>query len=138
MATPVSGVNSWLTLNGRPLSFDPGSDNLATGAVEYGDNQLSITSRAPDHLEIRVDGERLETERYGRWIWRPAGFAGLYDIEVSSPEKHVYHTQVRVIPSHFSQLHHEWMLKEIGQFSADLLFQLNSPATEMVTETSLA
>lgn len=137
MATPVSGVNSWLTLNGRPLSFDPGSDNLATGAVEYGDNQLSITSRAPDHLEIRVDGERLETERYGRWIWRPAGFAGLYDIEVSGPEKHVYHTQVRVIPSHFSQQHHEWMLKEIGQFSADLLFQLNSPATEMVTETSL-
>lgn len=119
MATQASGVNRWLTLNGKPLRFDSGSDNLDAGAMEYGYNQIRLTRAAPDDLEIRIDGEPLETEIYGRWTWHPAGFAGLYEVVVSTSEHGVYQTQVRVLPKHISHQRHEWMLKEIGKFSAD-------------------
>lgn len=130
MATPVSGVNKWLTLNGRPLDFSVSADNLAANATERTDNALRITRSAPDHLEIRVDGERLETERYGFWTWWPKGFAGLYEVTITAPNQPLYATKVRVLPSLISQQRYEWMIKEIGDFSTDLLFQLHSPATE--------
>lgn len=130
MATPVSGVNNWLTLNGHPLDFAPDADNLAVQATDHNANELRITRFAPDHLEIRVDGERLETERYGLWTWLPKGFAGLYEVTVTAPKQSVYTTRVRVLPNLISQKRYEWMIKGIGDFSADLLFQLHSPAVE--------
>jgi hypothetical protein len=138
MATPVSGVNDWVTLNGQPLRFDPNSDNLAAGAVEYDYNRLRLTRSAPDELEIRVDGKTLETEVYGRWDWRPAGFAGLYELIITAPKHGTHRTQVRVLPSHLSHRRYEQMLKEIGEFSVDLLFQLHSPASERVATDLIA
>lgn len=137
MATPVSGANRWLTLNDQPLQFSPATDNLAAGAVEYDINRLRVTHAAPDDVTIRIDRELLETEVYGRWSWRPAGFAGLYSFEVSAPGHGTHQTQVRVLPSKFSHERYERMLKEIGDFSADLLFQLHSPASERVTSADL-
>lgn len=133
MATPVFGANKWLTLNGHPLDFAPGADNLTANATERADNALRITRSAPNHLEIRVDGERLETERYGFWTWWPKGFAGLYEVTVTAPNQPIYATKVRVLPSLISQQRYERMIQEIGDFSADLLFQLHSPATERMS-----
>lgn len=137
MATQVSGVNRWLTLNGEPLRFHPVSENLAAGAEEYGYNNLRLTRSAPDGLTIWVDGEQLETEIYGRWTWRPRGFAGLYELGVSAPGHGRHQTQVRVLPSLFSQQRHEWMLQEIAKFSLDLLLRLQSPATEWMSVDDL-
>lgn len=128
MAIQVSGVNSWLTLNDVPLAFDAGSNNLNAGAQEYQYSHFRITEEAPDDLEIRIEGEPLETERYGRWNWYPQGYAGLYDIEVSAPRYGSYQTQVLVSPGNITLRQQGHMLKDIADISADLLFQLHSPA----------
>ncbi len=61
MVTPVSGanaeVNTWLTLNGVPLSFTPDDENLEAHAGENVNNRLLITSPDLDRLEIRIDSE---------------------------------------------------------------------------------
>jgi hypothetical protein len=133
MATQTTGVSRWLTLNGQPLRFGPEEDNLAAKATEYEHNLFELLPGAPRRVGIRVEDETLDTAVYGRWFWRPAGFAGLYDVEVSTGGGATYRTQVRVLPSHLSQQRYEAMLKEISHLSADLLFQLHSPATERVT-----
>ncbi len=130
MATPVSGVNCWLTLNSAPLRFDGGSENLDAGVREYQDNHFRITDQAPDDLDIRIEGEPLRTERYGRWIWCPAAFAGLYNVDVSAPGHKSYRTQVRVLPGNITLRQQQQMLEDIGSISADLLFQLQSPGRE--------
>lgn len=130
MATPVSGVNDWLTLNDASLSFDVGSTNLHADVQEYHQSYFRITTEAPDDITIYIDGELLETERYGRWYWTPEGFAGLYDIEVSAPGQGRQQTQVRVFPCNVSLRQQEQMLQDITNISADLLFQLQSPAKE--------
>ena len=132
MAIPVSGVNRWLTLNNQPLLFDAGSENLDAGAQEFQQNQFRITEEAPDDLEIRIEGEALQTERYGRWYWNPADYAGLYDVEVSAHGQGSYHTQVRVLPGNITLRQQECMLEDIANISTDLLFQLHSPAREHV------
>jgi hypothetical protein len=130
MATPVSGVNRWLTLNDEPLLFDAGSENLDAGAQEYQYSHFRITEEAPDDLEIRIEGELLQTERYGRWIWYPEAFAGLYNVDVSAPGHGNYRTQIRVLPGNITLRQQEQMLEDIAKISADLLFQLQSPGRE--------
>ena len=130
MAIPVSGVNRWLTLNNEPLLFDAGSENFDGCAQEYQYSDFRITEEAPDDLEIRIEGELLETERYGRWIWYPAAFAGLYNVDVSAPGHGSYRTQIRVLPGNITLRQQEQMLEDIAKISADLLFQLQSPGRE--------
>jgi hypothetical protein len=130
MATPASGVDTWLTLNGVPLSFKRGDENLAANAAERTYNALRITSYAPDGIEIRFDGELLETEIYGRWTWNPRGFAGLYDLEVRVPGGRSYHALVRVLPSLLSFERYKKMLADISQIAADLAIQIQGPASE--------
>lgn len=132
MAIQASGVSRWLTLNGQPLRFGPDEENLAAEAKEYGGNTFRLTADAPDHVAVRVEGELLDTAVYGRWLWQPGGYAGLYDVEVIIGQKR-YATQVRVLPSNLSQERYEHMLRQISQFSTDLLFQLFSWATERVS-----
>lgn len=130
MATPASGVDTWLTLNGVPLSFKRGDENLAANAAERRYNALRITLDAPDGIEIRFDGELLETEIYGRWTWSPRGYAGLYDLEVRVPGGRSYHALVRVLPSLLSFERYKKMLADISQIAADLAIQIQGPASE--------
>jgi len=136
MVTRVSGAESWLLLNDAPLSFRPGDENLDAKAVEYGRNYLRITSVAPPYLEIVIDDEILQTERYGYWIWQPRGFAGLYKLQVRAPNHRTRTALVRVLPSKLSYRRYIQMLEDISAISEDLLFALNSPAAEKATFTS--
>lgn len=130
MATQASGVDTWLTLNRVPLNFKRGDENLACNASERGYNALRLTALAPDQVEIRIDGELLETEIYGRWIWNPRGFAGLYEVEVRAAGQRPYGTLVRVLPSLLSFERYEKMLDDISQTAADLALRIQSPASE--------
>jgi predicted component of viral defense system (DUF524 family) len=134
MVTPVSGanieVNTWLTLNGVPLSFSPGDENLEAHARENVNNRLRITSPDLDQLEIRIDGELLPTAFYGYWYWHPYGYAGLYQIEVSRPGFPSQIASVRVFPQKLTQERYEAMLTDLRTFAIDLLFRLTSPTGE--------
>lgn len=130
MVIPASGADNWLTLNGKPLSFQAGNDNSTIGAVEYPPNMIRATQNAPDWLEIWIDGEKLETELYGRWYWRPRGFAGIYEISVIAPNHATQKAFIRVLPSRLTYDRWESMLEEIRDTSEDLLFQVQSPAFE--------
>ncbi len=130
MATPVSGADTWLTLNRLPLSFQDDDENLTAHAVENHKSILVITPNAPDNLRISVDDEEIETYRYGRWDWYPKDYAGLYQLQVSAPGYPLLIAQVRVLPSKLSQERYEVMLKDISEVAADLLFSLHSPAGE--------
>jgi predicted component of viral defense system (DUF524 family) len=130
MATPVSGANSWLTLNGKPLHFQDDDENLAAQAKENHKNILQITSYAPDDLRISVDDEPIETYRYGRWDWYPKEYAGLYQLQVGAPGYPLLIAKVRVLPSKLSFERYEMMLSDISEIATDLLFSLDSPASE--------
>jgi hypothetical protein len=133
MGIPASGADSWLTINGQPLSFHSENDNQQVGAKESERNFIRITDLAPDDLEIWVDDEQLETERYGFWYWRPGCFAGLYRFTLIVPNRQTESTFVRVLPSRMSYERYEQMLGDIQAISEDLLFQLKSPACERLT-----
>lgn len=133
MATPVFGVNTWLTLNNQSLNFSAGAKNLEAKATDRTPNNLRITRHAPNDLKIKIDGEELETAHYGYWTWWPKGFAGLYEITVATPQQLVFTTHIRVLPNLISYKEYEVMIQEIGNFSADLLIQLHSPAIEQAT-----
>jgi hypothetical protein len=134
MVTPVSGVSAetstWLTLNEVPLSFVLGNENLGAHARENDNNRLRITSPGLERLEIRVDGELLQTAFYGYWLWRPLEFAGLYKLEVSRPGYPVQVAYVRVFPEKLTQQRYEAMLTDLHTFAMDLLFRLTSSAGE--------
>jgi len=130
MDIPISGVDTWLTLNDRSLSFQDESENLDAQAQETRDNRLRITPAAPDDLQIYVDGKLLETERYGRWLWKPDGYAGLYMFQVHAPGHPTQMTKVRVLPEKLSYERYKVMLDNIGKIAVDLLFRINSPAGE--------
>lgn len=130
MATPASGVNTWLTINGQPLSFQPGDDNLAAAVLEFEDNEIQVTTSAPRGIEIFIDGERLRSAYAGYWTWRPKGFAGLYEISVQTPSQEAYIANVRVLPGQLSLGRYEQMLEDISAISEDLLYQLHAPAFE--------
>jgi hypothetical protein len=53
-------------------------------------------------------------------------------VEVSAPGYGSYQTQVRVSPSHVTLRQQAQMLQDIAEISADLLFQLQSPASKRV------
>jgi len=132
MGILASGADTWLTLNGKPLSFRRGEENVDANALEYGYNTLKVTLSAPDDVEIRIDEEPLETEIYGRWNWRPRGFAGLYQIQVRAPGRAVHTAQVRVLPSKLSYERYQQMLVDIARVAEDLAYQIRSPAGEKV------
>jgi len=133
MDIPVSGVDTWLTINSQPLSFNSDNDNLQVGAKESERNFIRITKNTPDDLEIWVDDEQLETERYGLWFWRPKSFAGLYSFTLIAPNHKTEKTFVRVLPSRMSFERYEQMLADIQTISEDLLFQLQSPSSERLS-----
>lgn len=128
MDTPISGVDTWLILNGKPLSFQSGNENESADAAESRNNLIRITPNAPDGLQIRVENELLETERYGRWYWRPKDYAGLYQLEVLAPDHPPFLAKIRVRPGKLSAQRYVSMLVDITQFATDLLFGLHSPA----------
>lgn len=133
MGIPVSGVDTWLTINNQPLSFNSDNDNLQVNAEESERNFIRITKNTPDNLEIWVDDEQLETERYGSWFWRPKGYAGIYRFTLIAPNHKTETTFVRVLPSRMSFERYEQMLADIQTISEDLLFQLQSPSTERLS-----
>lgn len=133
MATQASGVNRWVTLNGKPLVFRAGAQNTEANAGERKRNVFRLTSDAPKQLEIYVDEVRLETEIPGMWYWFPKSYAGLYKIRIAVPgRKGTRSTGVRVIPSQLSLARYKAILQDISRISVDLLFQLHSPASEQL------
>lgn len=130
MDIPISGADTWLMLNGKPLSFQDENENLDAQAHETHDNTLRITDAAPDDLQIYVDGKPLGTERYGRWLWKPDGYAGLYTLQVRAPGHWTQTASVRVLPEKLSYERYKAMLDDISKTAVDLLFRLNSPAGE--------
>jgi hypothetical protein len=67
MATPVSGASAWLTINNKPLSFEPNNENQHLNIAEYSTNSIRITPNAPDSVSISIDEQELETARYKRY-----------------------------------------------------------------------
>lgn len=136
MATSISGADSWLLLNGQPLSFQEGSENLEAAAIEYNSesragNTLEITSVAPRTLEIFAEGEQLKSAYLGYWEWRPPlGFAGLCELRVRASGFSEQVAKVRVLPEKLSQDHYRVMLDDLSTISIDLLIRLNSWASE--------
>lgn len=138
MATPASGVNTWLLLNDKPLRFQEDDENVEVHALENHKNRLRATYAAPDDLRISIDDELLETDIYGRWDWNPKDYAGLYVLEVSARGYPLLTARVRVFPGKLSQERYEAMLQDISDTAADLLFSLKSPVREKVTAQSRA
>ena len=130
MDIPISGADTWLTLNNRPLSFQDDNENLDAQAHESLDNMFRMTNAAPDDLQIYVDEKLLQTERYGRWLWKPDGYAGLYLFQVSAPDHPLQTARVRVLPEKLSYARYKAMLDDVSKITVDLLFRLNSPAGE--------
>lgn len=130
MDIPTSGADTWLTLNNRPLSFKNDNENLDAQAHESRDNTIRITNVAPDDLQIYVDKKLLQTEWYGRWLWKPDGYAGLYLLQVIAPGYLQQVARVRVLPEKLSYVRYKGMLDDISKITVDLLFRLNSPAAE--------
>ena len=138
MVTPASGADTWLQINGQPLSFHPGEDNLAAGALEFEDNELQVTVYAPRGIEIWIEGERLRSAYAGYWLWRPKAFAGLYEITIQIPGQEAHTATVRVLPGQLSLERYEQMLDDISAISEDLLYQLHAPAFERAQGTQPA
>jgi len=130
MATPISGADIWLTINGKPLRFQENDENLHVRAMEKQRNFLRVTPSAPNPLEIFIDGELLDTAVYGYWYWRPEKYAGLYELKVYAPDHEPRVACVRVLPEKLTQERYEAMLADISTIAIDLLFRLNSPAGE--------
>ncbi|MBP7962076.1 MAG: DUF2357 domain-containing protein [Caldilineaceae bacterium] len=133
MATPASGVNSWLLLNDQPVSFHLGDHNLDAKTQEYAANHFRVTPGAPERIELWIDGKLLETEIYGRWLWWPKGFAGLYQLQIRRGTKLLGVAQIRVYPSKLSYERYQVMLTDISKVATDLLFQINAPASEQLS-----
>jgi hypothetical protein len=132
MATPVSGADTWLTLNGVPLRFREGDEHLDAQAIEYKKNYFEITRQAPYPLEIFIDQEPLETRIPGYWQWRPTTYAGLYEIRVRASGYADRYAMVRVSPQYFTQRLYRKMQDDLSNIAADLLFRLRSPSHEYV------
>ncbi|HEY4035763.1 MAG TPA: DUF2357 domain-containing protein [Ktedonobacteraceae bacterium] len=130
MATLVSGANAWLTINQKPLRFEPRNENEQLIITEYSRNMIRITSKAPEITALLIDDQELETDRYGMWIWNPKHYAGLYRFVVQLPGSPPQTALVRVFPHKFSQPLYEKMKKDLSETALDLLFRLDSPAME--------
>ncbi len=136
MATPVSGADAWLTINGNALLFSSDDENASLNIGEYSHNTLKITSNTPAGIIIVIADIQLETEHYGIWNWNPAHYAGLYHVVIEAPAYPPQHTWVRVFPHKFSQPLYEQMKTDLSTLALDLLFRLDSPATERAKYSS--
>ncbi|GCE14590.1 DUF2357 domain-containing protein [Tengunoibacter tsumagoiensis] len=132
MATPPSGVNTWLTLNNRPLLFGPDEQNFDIQVGERKNAIFRVTKHAPEGLTIIVEDVELETERWGYWTWFPKDYAGLYEVRIQVPEQEGYRTRVRVFAEKIEQANYDVMQKELIAIAHDLFFQLRSLVTERV------
>ncbi|GAC1364576.1 MAG: hypothetical protein NVSMB44_24190 [Ktedonobacteraceae bacterium] len=140
MAIPASGANSgansgassWFTLNNKPVIFQEGTENLDVQAMEYKQNYLRITENAPGPVEIFIDQEPLETYKYGLWMWRPATYAGLYELRVKVDGYPDQLTRIRVVPQYFTQTLYQKMQDDLSNIAAGLLFSLVSSVSERV------
>ncbi|HEY1353695.1 MAG TPA: DUF2357 domain-containing protein [Ktedonobacteraceae bacterium] len=130
MATPASGVNRWLTINGQPVSFDAGTENAVLSILEYAQNTIEITGDAPAHIALWIDGQQLRTAHYGIWNWNPVDYAGLYRVEVQAPGTPRFSTWIRVFPRKLTRRLYETMQNELSEIALDLLYRLDSPAYE--------
>src|SRR6266496_325023 len=135
MATQTSGASHWLTIDNRPLSFRPDDENQALNIKEYSTHEIRITNQAPDRLTISIDGQTLETARYGIWTWRPQHYAGLYHIVATAPDQPPQSALVRVFPQKFTQARYETMKDDLSRVAIDLQFRLASPAMERAQYT---
>ena len=135
MATPVSGADGWLTINGRPIRFSTADENQALNIREYSTYELRITASSPDKVFIFIDGQRLDTARRGLWDWRPEHYAGLYQMRMEAPGHPPYITWIRVFPHKFTQQLYERMKSDLSRIALDLLFRLDSPAVEKTEYT---
>lgn len=133
MAIPVSGANSWLLINGFPLSFAEDDENSQAKAKENHNNTLEVTSYAPKNIQISVGDELLKTAYYGYWYWQPKEYAGVYQLQISAPGYPLQTAKVLVLPSKVSYEHYKFMLEDISEIALDLLFSINSPAGEKMT-----
>lgn len=130
MATPASGVDRWLTVNNRPVSFAEKTENAALNILEYSENVIQITKEAPAQIALWIDGRRQKTAHYGIWNWNPIDYAGLYRIEIQTPDAQRYTTWIRVFPRKLTQRLYEKMKDELSEIALDLLYRLDSPAHE--------
>ncbi|NWJ46749.1 MAG: DUF2357 domain-containing protein [Chloroflexi bacterium] len=132
MAIPASGANSWLTINGKSVSFDPRSENEELTLVEELRHAIRSTTSAPAELEVAiVDGESpLDNPNYNLWYWKPDKFAGLYELKVTAPGVPEQIARVRIYPRKVSYDEYRKMLADIAAISYDLLFRVGSPSSE--------
>jgi hypothetical protein len=136
MATPVSGVDGWLTINGKPIRFSAPDENQALNIREYSTYELRITASSPDKVRLFIDGKELETARRGIWDWRPEHYAGLYEMRMEAPGYAAQTTWIRVFPQKLAQPLYEKMRSDLSRVALDLLFRLDSPAVEKTMYTS--
>ncbi|GCE23603.1 DUF2357 domain-containing protein [Dictyobacter kobayashii] len=136
MATPVSGANSWLSIQGRLIFFRPEEENQHFELKEYGDYTIKVTPYAPEDVSLYLDDEKVESEHYGLWKFNPTHYAGLYKVTAKAPGQPDQETWLRVFPHKFTQKAYEYMKEELSRTAIDLLFHLNSPALERANYTS--
>ena len=130
MDTPVSGANSWLSIQGRLIFCSPDNENHQLDIHEYGSYTIKTTPYAPEDVSLFLDGEMIESEHYGLWLFRPKHYAGLYTLTATAPDQPDQEAWIRVFPHKFTQKAYEQMKDELSQIAVDLLFHLNSPALE--------
>jgi hypothetical protein len=135
MATLVSGANSWLSINGKPLNLQSDDENQALQIAEYSKNIIKSTSHAPDKISVSIGDQILETEHHGIWDWNPKHFAGLYKLEAEAPGYEPQIAWIRVFPHKFTQRLYEKMKDELSEIALDLHFRLYSPASEKTAYT---
>jgi predicted component of viral defense system (DUF524 family) len=132
MAIQTSGASGWLTIDNRPLSFEAEDENKVLNITEYHypPYTIKITRSAPEQLELSIDGQILETARYGIWTWNPKHYAGLYRIIAAVPDQQPQSALVRVFPHKFTQARYERMKDDLSRIAIDLQLRLDSPAME--------
>jgi hypothetical protein len=130
MAIQTSGVDTWLTLNDQPLSFQQGTENRTAGVTEYRECYFRSTSHGPPFLKIYVDGRYLTSEHEGYWRWTPKEYAGIYELVIEARDGSSFSTRLRVFPHKFTLPLYETMQQELSEVSIDLLLKIWSKATE--------
>jgi predicted component of viral defense system (DUF524 family) len=142
MATPVSGVDRWLTLhlspsrpNGpvaksKPILFGAHTENAELNVLEFRYYTIKATSAAPRELAIWIDGKRQNTAITGIWEWKTDDYAGLYRFEVRAGSGELFSTWIRVFPRKMLISSYNRMKQELSEIALDLLLRLDSPSRE--------
>ena len=130
MVTPVSGAKGWLSIQGRLIFCRPGDENQQLDLHEYGSYIIKTTPHAPEEVSLFLDGEKVETEHYGLWLFHPKHYAGLYTLTATAPGQPDQEAWIRVFPHKFTQKAYEHMKDELSRIAVGLLFHLDSPVLE--------